>query len=55
MSDPARLDLSGRVALVTGVSRRRGIGFAIAARLADMGASLFLQHWPSRRRPELRR
>ncbi|MGI9158072.1 MAG: SDR family oxidoreductase [Marmoricola sp.] len=39
------LPLAGRVALVTGVSRRRGIGFAIATRLATMGASLFIQHW----------
>lgn len=40
MSSP----LSGRVALVTGVSRRRGIGFAIASRLASMGASLAVHH-----------
>ena len=32
----------GRVALVTGVSRRIGIGFAVAARLADLGADLFV-------------
>lgn len=32
--------LNGRAALVTGVSRRRGIGFAVARRLADLGASL---------------
>lgn len=37
--------LTGRTAVVTGVSRRKGIGYAIAARLADMGASLFVQHW----------
>lgn len=37
--------LAGRTALVTGVSRRRGIGFAIAARLARAGASLVVQHW----------
>jgi 3-oxoacyl-[acyl-carrier protein] reductase len=35
--------LSGRVALVTGVSRRNGIGFAIAQRLAGCGANLFVQ------------
>jgi len=34
--------LSGRVALVTGVSRRRGIGFAIARELSTLGADLFL-------------
>jgi 3-oxoacyl-[acyl-carrier protein] reductase len=37
--------LSGRVAVVTGVSRRKGIGFAVASRLAAMGASLFVQHY----------
>ena len=36
--------LSGRTALVTGVSRRRGIGFAVAARLADLGASVIIHH-----------
>jgi 3-oxoacyl-[acyl-carrier protein] reductase len=35
--------LAGRVALITGVSRRRGIGFAIAHYLAALGAELFLQ------------
>lgn len=38
------LPLSGKTALVTGVSRRRGIGFAVAARLAALGASVFIQH-----------
>ena len=33
--------LAGRVALVTGVSRRKGIGFAVADRLAAMGADVF--------------
>ncbi|MDN3352403.1 SDR family oxidoreductase [Actinomadura sp. DC4] len=41
-SDP--LPLRGRVALVTGVSRRAGIGYAIARRLAALGAGLFLHH-----------
>ena len=36
--------LEGRAALVTGVSRRRGIGFAVASRLAEMGASLVVHH-----------
>src|ERR1700689_1229151 len=35
----------GRVAVVTGVSRRAGIGYAIARRLAALGASLFLQQF----------
>jgi 3-oxoacyl-[acyl-carrier protein] reductase len=39
------LPLSGRVAVVTGVSRRRGIGFAVAARLAAMGADLVVHHF----------
>jgi 3-oxoacyl-[acyl-carrier protein] reductase len=39
------LPLRDRVALVTGVSRRAGIGYAIARRLAALGASLFLHHY----------
>jgi 3-oxoacyl-[acyl-carrier protein] reductase len=39
------LPLHGRAALVTGVSRRAGIGYAIARRLAALGASLFLHHY----------
>jgi 3-oxoacyl-[acyl-carrier protein] reductase len=38
------LPLRGRTALVTGVSRRRGIGYAVAAKLASLGASIFLHH-----------
>lgn len=38
------LPMAGRVALVTGVSRRAGIGFAIASRLAAAGASVFAHH-----------
>ncbi|WP_307868927.1 SDR family oxidoreductase [Umezawaea beigongshangensis] len=36
--------LRGRVALITGVSRRAGIGHAVATRLAELGADLFLHH-----------
>ncbi|MGW4728277.1 SDR family oxidoreductase [Streptomyces shenzhenensis] len=39
------LPLRGRVAVVTGVSRRKGIGYATARRLASLGASLFLHHY----------
>jgi len=39
------LPLAGRTAVVTGASRRQGIGYAVAARLAGMGASLFVQHF----------
>ncbi|GAA4667670.1 SDR family oxidoreductase [Frondihabitans cladoniiphilus] len=47
LSDPPAPDLplGGRVAVVTGVGRRRGIGFAIASRLLGMGASVLVQHW----------
>lgn len=37
--------LSGRTALVTGVSRRRGIGFAVATTLVRLGASVFVHHF----------
>lgn len=37
--------LTGRVAVVTGVSRHAGIGYAIAQRLLADGASVFLQSW----------
>lgn len=37
--------LTGRTALVTGVSRRKGIGYAIARELADLGASVFTHHY----------
>src|SRR5580698_5439476 len=37
--------LRGRVAVVTGVSRRAGIGYAIARRLAALGASLYLHQF----------
>ena len=35
--------LAGRGALVTGVSRRAGIGYAVARRLRELGADLFVQ------------
>ena len=38
-------ELAGRAALVTGVSRRIGIGWAIARRLGEMGASLYVSGW----------
>ena len=37
--------LTGRVALVTGVSRRAGIGFAVARRLLELGAAVFAHSW----------
>jgi 3-oxoacyl-[acyl-carrier protein] reductase len=47
--DPARptggRPLGGRVALVTGVSRRIGIGMAVARRLAGLGADLLVTSW----------
>ncbi|MFJ8717473.1 SDR family oxidoreductase [Streptomyces violaceus] len=38
------LPLGGRTALVTGASRRGGIGHAVARRLAAYGASVYLHH-----------
>jgi len=42
---PPDLPLLGRGAIVTGVSRRRGIGFAVAVRLAELGADVFIHHY----------
>ena len=39
------MNLSGKNALVTGVSRRAGIGFAIVRRLQEAGATVFVQGW----------
>lgn len=41
------LPLLGKTALVTGVSRRKGIGFAVARRFAELGAHVFIQHFSS--------
>lgn len=41
---PASLPLHGKTALVTGVSRRRGIGFAVASKLASLGAHVVIHH-----------
>lgn len=38
-------DLSGRVAVVTGASRRGGIGAAICRELAGRGADVLFTHW----------
>lgn len=40
-----KIDLSGRVAIVTGASRRGGIGAAIARRLAGAGADLLITYF----------
>ncbi len=39
------LPLRGRTVVVTGVSRRAGIGYALACRLAAYGASVFCHHF----------
>jgi 3-oxoacyl-[acyl-carrier protein] reductase len=39
------LDLSGRVAIVTGASRSVGIGAATCRALAALGADIFFTHW----------
>jgi 3-oxoacyl-[acyl-carrier protein] reductase len=39
------LPLRGQVALVTGASRRAGIGYAVCRRLAAYGASVFVHHF----------
>lgn len=46
------LPLHGRVAVVTGVSRRQGIGYAVACRLAGMGASVLIQHFQAHDREQ---
>ncbi len=39
------IDLTGRVAIVTGASRRQGIGAAICRALAALGAGILFTHW----------
>jgi 3-oxoacyl-[acyl-carrier protein] reductase len=55
-ADPSRptagRPLAGRVALVTGVSRRVGIGLAVARRLAALGAGLFVTSWAAHDREQ---
>ena len=41
----APASLQNKTALVTGVSRRKGIGYAVACRLAEEGANVFIQHF----------
>jgi 3-oxoacyl-[acyl-carrier protein] reductase len=45
VSADADAPLGGRVALVTGVSRREGIGFATSRRLLGLGADVCIQSW----------
>lgn len=41
------VDLTGRVAIVTGASRRQGIGAAVCRMLASHGADILFTHWQS--------
>ncbi|MEN3359357.1 MAG: 3-oxoacyl-[acyl-carrier protein] reductase [Mycobacteriales bacterium] len=45
VTDPAVGPLAGRVALVTGVSRRVSIGYALARRLSVRGADVLVTSW----------
>ncbi len=45
MFSSTTLPLRGKTALVTGVSRRRGIGYAVATQFARLGADVFLHHY----------
>lgn len=38
------LPLAGKTALITGVSRRRGIGYSVAVALAELGANVVIHH-----------
>ncbi|MET0228279.1 MAG: SDR family oxidoreductase [Actinomycetes bacterium] len=44
--------LAGRVAIVTGVSRRVGIGLAVARRLTTLGADLLVTSWTAHDRDQ---
>jgi 3-oxoacyl-[acyl-carrier protein] reductase len=44
-SPPSTGDLGGRVALVTGVGRKKGIGVAVCRVLASRGADVVLSYW----------
>lgn len=44
--------LRGKAAVVTGVSRRSGIGYAIARRLVVRGASVFVHHYAAHDREQ---
>ena len=46
------LPLQGRAVIVTGVSRRSGIGYAIACRLAAFGANVFCHHFSAHDREQ---
>ncbi|CAN5233567.1 SDR family oxidoreductase [soil metagenome] len=46
-SHAVTLDLTNRVAVVTGGSRRQGIGAAICRALASHGADILFTHWQS--------
>jgi 3-oxoacyl-[acyl-carrier protein] reductase len=45
MSAGGAAPLAGRVAVVTGVSRREGIGFATSRRLLALGACVCVHSW----------
>ncbi len=46
------VDLSGKKALVMGVTNQRSLGYAIAAKLKEAGAEVALSYQAERLRPE---
>ncbi|MGM0844874.1 MAG: SDR family oxidoreductase [Bacillota bacterium] len=40
-------ELKGKIAIITGASRSKGIGAAICRSLAEAGADIFFTHWPA--------